>query len=415
MADKRCQEFLAAQRQETPNSVRELGVKKFSQIGLPHRKVESWKYTSLEALRGDYQWPNKDKTQNLPLSQFLPEKIVFFNGGLCPELSCLEKGCEITPLDQEEALNTLSPLLKEKEGEEKEKDGFMALALAYYQEAYKISITQKLKRPLGIYHLFDENFDQCMTHPLLSLNLHPHSHVELYELTRASSPLSSALSNAHTFFHLKEGSEADHLRVFENKQGLMPFSYITAKVEQEASYRNTILALEGGFLRNQLRVSLDEKGANTTLHGLYVHKDRDDSSHFSRIHHRAPHTTSRQLYKGLLNDRAHASFDGGITVAQNCPEIDSAQLNKTILLSPTAHVDSVPQLKINHDHVKCTHGSTVGQLDHRQLFYLQSRGLNYRVAQKILGRAFCREIAAKVQSSALKELGLERLENHHEL
>ena len=409
MIDHRHSELLKAYQQEAPHPLRKIGAKDFSSTGLPHKKVTSWRHTSLEALRGDYRW--QSNSQDAPphpssLPELLPERIVFFNGKLCPSLCVLEPNCQLASLSQEEALETLPPLLKGQ-------DGLMALALAYYQEAHKIDIMGKLKRPLGLYHLFDQNFDGFMAHPLLSLEVHQGASGELYELTLARDSLTSALYNAHSFLRLKEKSSLNHLRVFESTKGLMPFSYMMAQVEGEASYQNTALALGGRFLRNQIQTALNHPGAQTTLNGLYIHKDRDDSSHFSRIEHRAPDTTSSQLYKGLLKDHSHTCFDGGISVAKDCPRIDSSQLNKTLLLSPTARVDSIPQLTIGNSDVKCTHGSTIGQLNHDQIFYLQSRGLGHLQAQKILGRAFCQDVIAKIDSPALEELSLQHLSDHH--
>ena len=290
----------------------------------------------------------------------------------------------------------------------------MGLALAYCQKVYQLQITEKLKTPLGLYHFLDEHFEGMMAHPLFVVEAEEGVQCDLLEITYSTGELNSALYNAHSLYQLKRGSDVEHVRIFETSGGVLPFSYVLADVAREASYRNTVLTQGGNFLRNNVQVKLSEEGADTSLNGLFVHREREDSSHYSVIDHQAPRTSSRQLYKGILDHHSHASFHGTIVVGEKCSEVESAQLNKNLLLSKTATVESCPQLEIANCDVKCTHGSTTGQLDPEQVFYLQARGLSLTQAHRLLVRAFCEDVVAKIQREGIRNSGQNFLEQLHE-
>ena len=385
------------------DELRRLGAQDFRRKGLPQRKLESWKHTSLASLRADYSWDGAGTSTTPPSTTgLLPQRIVFFNGHLCSELTVLESSCQLQPLADQRDCERITSRLQGQ-------DGLMGLALAYCQRGYKLEVAGPLQHPLGLYHLFDHNFEGAMAHPLLLIEVRPKAHLNLFELTQATGELSSAFYNAHSVWELQRGCEVEHMRVFSTAGQVLSFSQVLAEVAGDAHYRDTILALGGSLLRNNVQVKLLEEGADTSLNGLYCHRERDNSSHYSLIEHSAPHTTSQQLYKGLLDHHSHASFYGVVKVNKNCPQIESGQLNKNILLSNTARVDSTPQLEIGNCDVKCAHGSTTGRLNPEEVFYLRSRGLSNDKSRQLLARAFCQDVVAKIQHSDIRDLGQKML------
>ena len=159
-----------------------------------------------------------------------------------------------------------------------------------------------------------------MAHPLVFIEAQKQAQCKLFEMTLSTETLTSAFHNAHCLLRLHPGSDVEHLRVFKTSPGLLPFSQVLGKVSADASYRNTILALEGSFLRNNVQVELLEEGAQTSINGLYTHQGREDSSHFSLIKHQSPKTFSRQLYKGMLADHSHASFNEPLRWERTVPK-----------------------------------------------------------------------------------------------
>ena len=227
---------------------------------------------------------------------------------------------------------------------------------------------------------------------------------ELFELTLSTEKLTSAFHNAHFLFVLRSESDVEHVRIFKTSSGFLPFSQVLGEVNAGASYRNTVLALEGSFLRNNVQVKLLGEGAKTSVNGLYTHQGKEDSSHFTLIEHQSPKTFSRQLYKGMLADDSHACFNGTIEVGKDCSQAQAEQLNQNILLSDTASINSRPQLEIHNSDVKCTHGSTVGQWEADKIFYLQTRGLSRSKAEELLARGFCDDVVFSIQQKALRKM-----------
>ena len=380
------------------DDIRSLGAQHFKSKGLPTFQDESWKYTSLKPLQQYYRWErqehHQEKSDDLDL---LPQRIVFFNGQWRPHLTVLEKGCQWGPLERKSDLAYLKSRLPKQ-------DCFLGLAMAYYKEAYKLELSGKGQSPLGLYSFFDKNFDGMMAHPLVFIEAQEQAQWELFELTLSTEKLTSAFHNAHCLLRLHPRSDVEHVRVFKTSSGLLPFSQVLGEVTADASYRNTVLALGGSFLRNNVQVKLLEKGAQTSLNGLYSHQGKEDSSHFSLIKHQAPKTSSRQLYKGMLAGHSHACFNGTIEVGKDCPQVEAHQLNQNILLSDTATIDSRPQLEIHNSDVKCSHGSTVGQWEADKIFYLQTRGLPRPGAEKLLAKGFCEDVIFNIQQKALQKL-----------
>ena len=401
--------LLAAHEKLPPNELRLLGAQDFRLKGLPHpKRDESWRYTSLKALRGDYRWRGEEGEGETPFNPpfpLLPQRIVFSNGRPCPNLTALEEGCWWEPFTDGKFLS--SHLEKQ--------DGFMGLAMAYCPGVHRLHITKKLKSPLGIYHFLDGDFEGAMAHPLFVVEAQEGTEGDLLEVVHSTGELKSALYNSHSLFQVERGSDIEHVRVFQLDGGVLPFSHVQANVAGQASYRNTALVLGGNFLRNNVQVKLLEEEAETSLNGLFLHAENEDSSHYSLIDHRAPQTFSKQLYKGILDHRSHASFHGTVVVGENCPEVESAQLNKNLLLSKTARVDSCPQLEIANCDVKCTHGSTTGQLDPNQIFYLQARGIPREQARRLLVHAFGEDVVDKIKREDIRSLGREFSRRRHEL
>lgn len=157
------------------------------------------------------------------------------------------------------------------------------------------------------------------------------------------------------------------------------------------------------FFRDHLEVSLGEMESHITLNGLYKLKAKEHSDTYACIHHKAPETTSAQLYKGILDDQSEGSFTGKVHVHKDAQLINAEQLNKTLLLSDQAKANSRPQLEIFADDVKCSHGSTTGQISPEEVFYLQSRGISKTKAMEILSKGFALDVLLKLEKGPIQE------------
>jgi Fe-S cluster assembly protein SufD len=150
-------------------------------------------------------------------------------------------------------------------------------------------------------------------------------------------------------------------------------------------------------VRNDIDVGLNAGGGDCTLNGLYVTRGRQHVDNHTRIVHASPHCTSRELYKGILDNSSSGVFDGSIVVRKDAQKTNARQTNKNLLLSEEALVNTRPRLEISADDVKCTHGATIGRLNQEELFYLRSRGIGEESARTLLTYAFASEIVGSVR------------------
>jgi len=176
-------------------------------------------------------------------------------------------------------------------------------------------------------------------------------------------------------------------------------------VEQKAGshFYSNVITFNAGKVNNFLHVNLNEPFADAQLNGLYLVDKKQQICNDVMVFHHAPDCTSRQLYKGIADDEAHATFNGHIVVQKDAQRTAAFQINKNIALTDAAHIQTQPFLEIYADDVKCSHGATVGQLDEDALFYLRSRGICLKNARMLLMFAFANEVAQTVKIEALRE------------
>jgi Fe-S cluster assembly protein SufD len=178
----------------------------------------------------------------------------------------------------------------------------------------------------------------------------------------------------------------------------------TLQVHQQRSstFSSHYLGFGGALVRNEVRAGLDGEGCECTLNGLYMAADRQHLDNNTVIDHAKPHCASHELYKGILDGKAHGVFNGKIFVHQDAQKTDAKQTNKTLLLSDDAVINTKPQLEIYADDVKCTHGATVGQLEDDAIFYLRSRGIGLQEARSLLTFAFANDIISRVKVEPIR-------------
>jgi Fe-S cluster assembly protein SufD len=214
---------------------------------------------------------------------------------------------------------------------------------------------------------------------------------------------STGLSNSATEIVLAVDSRLDYNLV--QLQG-KKFTHIGgAWVHQAAgsSLNTRTITLGGVLVRNELNVALNGEGAHANCSGLYYGRQRQHIDNHTTIRHAVPGCTSRELYKGILDDRARGVFHGRVVVEQDAQLTVAEQQNPNLLLSRDAEIDTKPQLEIYADDVKCSHGATVGELDKKQLFYMQSRGIDLASAKTLLTYAFAAQVIEEIEIDSLRE------------
>jgi Fe-S cluster assembly protein SufD len=203
---------------------------------------------------------------------------------------------------------------------------------------------------------------------------------------------------------LAPGAKLNHYKLVHEGPLATHHSFIEVDVRKAASFQSHVFLFEGAQIRNTIHVRLSGEDANCLLEGLYVGSGKRVIENHTLIEHRKPRGTSRELYKGILDGQSRGLFDGLIVVQKEAQKTDSVQSNKNLLLSTEAKAVSNPELKIFANDVKCKHGSTIGQIDAGQLFYLRSRGVPQAEARRLLVYAFAGEMIEQVELPALREI-----------
>jgi Fe-S cluster assembly protein SufD len=210
------------------------------------------------------------------------------------------------------------------------------------------------------------------------------------------------LSNPVTELAAGEGAVVDHYRVQTEADSAFHVGLLQAALGRSANLTATAITLGGGLVRNDVSVRLSE-GSHAALNGLYIVNGSEHVDNHTEIDHAMPHATSFELYKGILDGKASAVFNGRIMVRKDAQKTDSKQTNKNLVLSNDAVIDTKPELQIFADDVRCTHGATIGQLDAEAMFYMQSRGIGKQQARSLLTYAFAQDIVDRVNVPSMRE------------
>ncbi|HUQ98076.1 MAG TPA: Fe-S cluster assembly protein SufD [Gemmatimonadaceae bacterium] len=218
----------------------------------------------------------------------------------------------------------------------------------------------------------------------------------------------SYFTNAVTELVLDDGAHLDHYKIQRESQSAFHVGTVQARQGRNSELHSFSFAVGGALARTNIYTSLDGDAATCTLNGLYLTDGSQHIDNQTSIEHIAPNCPSHELYKGVLDGRSHGVFNGKVYVHPEAQKTDGKQSNNNLLLSPTARVDTKPQLEIFADDVKCTHGATVGRLDDVAMFYLNSRGIGADAARMLLTYAFAADVLETIPLEPVKK-ELERI------
>lgn len=385
----------------------------FQESGLPTRKLESWKYTSLKAFSEKVFTPllwNEKKISSSALDIQLQSQIVaaknsdfeqlfFVNGEFVfdqsTKLDRLEsQGLKVETLSDEPPVSSLNQL----------PDSMVSLQRAF--SGFRLSLTLKkgvaLAKPLQILHLVQvTNGPAVMMQPQIRLHLGPGSSLSFLQ-TWLGSEASTYFVQPLVEVQLEEGS---NLKLVD-QQNLGRRAYFISHTFVTLNQGSNLMALSyqtGSLLsRNQLQVKIQGHHSSSQFLGLNVLGLNQHCDQNTRIQFIDGQSTSEQLYKSILSGEARSVFSGLIKINPQAQKSYSNQLNKNLLLSDKAQCDSEPQLEIEADDVKANHGSTVGQLSEDEIFYLRSRGLSKQKSVEMLSYGFAADMIERFEEKSLK-------------
>ncbi|MEZ5542410.1 MAG: Fe-S cluster assembly protein SufD [Pseudomonadota bacterium] len=405
--------WLAQHRRDAAHSLRVLG--------FPQRRQEAWRYTSIDRLLQHDFVPDAGLAEPVidierwRLPRLDAHRVVLVNGRFVRGLSSLAElppGVTVGGLKQQITGNSMLPAcwLGLTAGEPAHI--FNALNSAAMEDGLFIHLgrDQRLDRPIEVLHLTDVPGAPVVAHSRNLVLLEPGAQATLVERF-AGMDGSLYFSNGLSEIVLLDGAGLEHYRLQEESHTAFHLHSLFIKQHEGSHYRNSGYVLGGTWSRTELTIDFAGTAAAAELDGLYLAGEQQLSDVHIDIRHGVPGCTSRSRYKGLLHGRGRAVFDGRIEVSAHAGKSDAHLHNDNLLLSRNAEVDTKPQLVIHADDVRCSHGTTVGQLDQAQLFYLRSRGIETADARRLLCLGFVGEILERCRIAPLRkriEAGISR-------
>jgi Fe-S cluster assembly protein SufD len=386
--------------------LRRAAIGRFAEVGFPAVREEAWRYTSVapivEAALPPAVEPDADGVEADAIGAFTlgaPEwnRLVFVDGHYSRKLSSVRPGSGgARVMSLAEALITDGQLLRSHLGRfaGEAEDGFAALNTAFLQDGAFVELPAGTRVPEPI-HLFFVGTAGVLAQPRTLIIAGPATEATIIE-HYVGLPGRIYCTNAITEITAGAGAVIRHYKLQE--EGGQAFHVSTTRVDQhrDSTLWSCSAAFGGRLVRNTLGVRLAAEGGTCTLDGLYVVSDRQHVDNHITVDHAQPRCASQRLYKGILDGKSRAVFNGRILVRRDAQKTDANQTNKTLLLVEGPEVYSKPQLEIFADDVRCTHGAAEGQLAQEAIFYLRSRGLREATARTLLTYGFASEIISRV-------------------
>lgn len=367
-------------------------------LGLPTRKEEAWRNTSLKFLSEKTFIPVTAISSQMPIgvSKLIERKkienthrLTFINGFYAAELSSVEE--KDIFIDQKKEMKTQSA--------DDVSNVIQSLNDIYNLNPVEITIKSSLSKPIQIFNITDGS--EILASPKVKMVLKANNEAKVV-ITHIGQEQACYLSNGHFIFDVEKDARLELINYINQSTESYHFDNVQISAASASIVKYFELNFNALMTRHNFRLDLNGEHIQSHILGAsYLNsKQHCDSQTF--INHNQSHSQSEQIYKALLDDQSHSVFAGTVYIAQGIVKADSAQLNQNLLLSKEAEVNSKPILRIFSNDVKASHGSTMGQIQEEEIFYLQSRSISRVKAIELLGHGFLNEIILRIESPVLR-------------
>ena len=398
--------------------LRESAIASFGKLGFPTTRDEDWKYTNVDPIvstifeRGgdiakDYRALGANEIFALSFTDPISNRLVFVNGAYAPELSFLgglPRGARVESLagalraDDEVLHDHLSRYVRYRER------SFAALNTAFVEDGALVLVPkgEVIEEPIYLVFVSLGEARPRVSHPRNLIVAGEGSQARIVE-SHIGTGNGAYFANAVTEIAGGEGASIEHCLLQREGEAGFHVGTLEVQLNRQSTLVAHCITLAGLLVRNDVHVVLNGEGSECSLNGLYLVDGKQHVDNHTEIEHCMPRAKSLELYKGILSGSARGVFDGKILVHKDAQKSDARQTNKNLLLSEGAVINTKPQLEIYADDVKCSHGSTVGQLDRDALFYLRSRGIDVEEAQSLLSYAFASDVISGIKVPLLRD------------
>lgn len=394
--------------------LRKAAYSRFTEIGFPDRHHEEWRFTIITPIleqefilaNGNFDQSEIDFDQLSFIHQEFP-RLVFVNGKYAEHLSNTSgilAGVRAGSIAQ--FLKNEPSLLENHLGRNADivNQAFTALNTAFLEDGAVIVIPAGTiaEQPIHVVYIAVQKGSQPISHPRTLIVAGENSQSTIIE-SYVSKQGTVSLTNAVTEVAVGANAVVDHYKLQRESETAYHIGSMAITMSRNSNFSSHSVTLGGAITRNEVTALLADEGCECTLNGIYLADGTRVVDNHTSIDHAMPHCNSHEVYKGILDDRAHGVFNGKIFVRQDAQKTDAKQTNKTLLLSEGAQINTKPQLEIFADDVKCTHGATVGQLNEDALFYLRARGIGLEDSRNMLTHAFVSDVIDRIKLESLRE------------
>jgi len=417
LKDKLLSSYVAFENKMDINSdihdIRTKALQNFEELGFPTKKLEAWKYTSLNSvLKQDYSiFPNNDVAVELAdvKKYFIHDidtyKIVFIDGKYSSFLSdtthdemdiCLLSSALAKPKYKAVIENYFNKIAKQ--------DNLTSLNTAFANEGAYIYIPRNVEvdKPIQIINFTTGKEDATMLQPRNLIVAEQNAHVQIIERHQSLND-NPVLTNVVTEIYADRHANVDYYKIQNDNANasLVDNTYIEQQSESVASVHT--FSFGGNITRNNLNFYQKGEHMDSILKGITILEGKQHVDHHTLVHHIEPNCESHQDYKGIYDERSTGVFNGKVIVEKEAQKTNAYQQNNNVLISDKATINAKPQLEIFADDVKCSHGCTIGQLDEQALFYMQQRGIPKKEAKALLMYAFANTVLESVRIPEVKQ------------
>ena len=382
----------------TLSSVQNRAQERFAETGWPAKKSEAWKYTSLDALASASPQPANDISGAVAMPAGIAGeqcRLVFQGGLFRDDLSdALPAGVQLVMLGEDErALAAIDEIGAS--------DNLVPrLTVAKMTAGISLRVAQGIVVDRPIMLQFVGGAPATASHPVIYIDVGDAAHFAYAEHHETDNGLSAPF----IVVRVGAGATLDHIKLQLESATTQHLGLTCLSLGERADVNSMSLSLGGALSRLETHVLLDGEYGELGLSSIYLGKNNQHHDMTTRVAHEVANCNSRQIIRGVLDDKARGVFQGQVRVAPHAQKTDGQQMSRALLLSRDAEADAKPELEIFADDVVCSHGATVGELDETHLFYLRSRGIDEAEARAMLIDAFLIEAVAEIRHQGFADL-----------
>lgn len=395
------------------NELRGYALQNFLSQGIPTRKYENYKYTNLQpSFDAEYEFIHQRQPVEVDLNSVfrcdvpqLDTHLGFVsNGWFYGNNRQLDELPQGVILDSFEKIASQHPLLLEKYGSlaNPADDPLIALNALFAKDGFFLYVPRKTRfeKPIQLINLLQSNQDSYVTQRNF-IYIEEDADVKLI-LCDHTMDLRRYLSNSVTEIFVGPNASLEYYTLQNHHNNATSLNSVIIHQERDSTVNTLYSTLHGGLVRNNLKFVLDGENAEAHLYGMAFIDRKQHVDNFTQVVHAKPHCQSNQIYKYVLDDESSGAFSGRIHVIRDAQKTNAFQRNNNLLLTDKAIMQTKPQLIIDADDVKCSHGATIGQIDEEALFYLRARGIEGKMARLMMMNAFTHEVIQQIKIEPLR-------------